>query len=248
MKNIYLGFKFVISYFSILPVSFKKDDDLSHPAVLKYTLFFLPFLGLVLGTLSITLYELLSPSLYSAFLCSIFYMFLYGFIHTEAISDVIDAIYAAHSGKDPYEIIKEPHIGAMGMLYSVALVLLKVVSLTYILYEELFLEFLSIVILSRFFVLYMVSFNEFRSSFVNLLKNSFSKNTFFLSIIFYALICYLLLGINIVYFIFGMFFLTLLISSYLKKRLGFLNGDALGFNIEITEIFTMIVLLTYLNS
>ncbi len=32
--------------------------------------------------------------------------------------DVVDAIYAKLGGKDSYKVIKEPTVGAMGVLYA----------------------------------------------------------------------------------------------------------------------------------
>lgn len=124
MNNFILGFKFALSYFTILPVKFKEDDDLSKKEILSFMLFSLPLLGLILGFITLVLYHLLADlSWFGATICAVSYMILYGFIHTEAIIDVVDAIYAKHSGKDAYEVIKEPTIGAMGVLYAFAFLL-----------------------------------------------------------------------------------------------------------------------------
>ncbi len=61
MKAWYLGLKFAFSYFSILPISFKNDVDLSTKEVLGSMLFFFPFVGLVLGLLTVGVYSLLEP-------------------------------------------------------------------------------------------------------------------------------------------------------------------------------------------
>ncbi len=53
MNNLYLGFKFALSYFTILPVKFKKDDDLSKKEILGATVLSLPLIGLILGFLTI---------------------------------------------------------------------------------------------------------------------------------------------------------------------------------------------------
>ncbi len=116
MNSIYLGLKFVFSYFSIIPVKFKKDDDLSQKEVLNYTMFFLPLVGFVLGTITVVLYNFLDEvPILGAIIASCIYFVLYGFIHTEAVLDIVDAIYAKHSGKDAYKIIKEPTVGAIGV-------------------------------------------------------------------------------------------------------------------------------------
>ncbi len=75
-------------------------------------------------------------------------MMMYGFIHTEAIIDVVDAIYARHSGKDAYDVIKESTVGAMGVLYAVGFMLLKIAGIIYLLIHSMFSEFISILIIT----------------------------------------------------------------------------------------------------
>ncbi|RUM73426.1 MAG: hypothetical protein DSZ11_05850, partial [Sulfurovum sp.] len=98
-KNLYLGIKFSFSYFSILPLKFKSTDNLSSPAILNVMLLSLPLVGLVLGYLTVSLVLLLSKlGWYGAIFSAIFYMISYGFLHTEAVIDVFDAMYASHGG------------------------------------------------------------------------------------------------------------------------------------------------------
>ena len=89
---------------------------LSGGSILKVAVLMISLIGLN---------EFFNP-LYSAFVCAVVYLALYGFIHTEAIIDVVDAWFASYSGKDAYKIMKESTIGAIGALYGVAFVLLKV--------------------------------------------------------------------------------------------------------------------------
>ncbi|XOB60804.1 adenosylcobinamide-GDP ribazoletransferase [Campylobacterota bacterium DY0563] len=237
MSNIILGLKFVFSYFSVLPVSFKKDDDVSKKEVLNYTVFFLPLVGLVLGSLTIFLFSLLdSVPLLAAIIATCVYFILYGFIHTEAILDVVDAIYARHSGKDAYKIIKEPTVGAIGVLYSVIFVVLKIAGFTYLLYHGYLFELLAILIISRLSVQFTIYFSKFKSSFVTLMADSFSPKSFLASIIVFSFLVFLLTDFSFLLFIPIAFLLALCITVFLKKALGFLNGDVLGFVLESIEI------------
>ena len=125
MRDLYLGLKLAFSYFTILPVQFNQDDDLSAKEVLGAMLLFFPLVGSVLGAVTVGIFTLLEPlSWFGAVISAVIYMMLYGFLHTEAVMDVADAIYASHSGKDAYKIIKEPIVGAMGVLWSVGFMLL----------------------------------------------------------------------------------------------------------------------------
>ncbi|RXJ70144.1 adenosylcobinamide-GDP ribazoletransferase [Halarcobacter ebronensis] len=242
MNNLFLGLKFVFSYFSILPVSFKKEDDLSKKEVLNYTLFFLPLVGFVLGLLTLALYSFLdSIPFLAAIISSCVYFVLYGFIHTEAVLDVSDAIYAKHSGKDAYKIIKEPTVGAIGVLYALIFVVLKISLFSYLLMNEHFLEFLSILVISRISIQFSVYFFTFRSSFVSLLCDSFTQKSFLVSIVLYSLLILFLTDFSFLLILVFAFLFTLLIVNFLKKALGFLNGDALGFILESLEIILAFV-------
>jgi adenosylcobinamide-GDP ribazoletransferase len=203
-------------------------------------LVFFPLVGFVISSIVVFIYTFFSPSWYMAIVCSTLYMLLYGFLHTEAITDVADAIYASHNGKDPYLIIKEPTIGAMGLLYTVAFVILKIASLTYLFLNNLFFEFIVIAILSRVFIVIIIYFNDFRSSFVNLLKSSIKIQYLIFIIIIYSLLSFYLINLYIVYLIIIGFVVGFIFSRYFKNKLKFLNGDTLGCTLEITELIMLI--------
>ncbi len=240
LKNIYLGVKFSLSYFSILPVSFKPTDDLSRKEVLAFMLFFLPFVGLVLATLTVILFSFLnSLSWFGALISATFYMMLYGFLHTEAIMDVADAIYAKHSGKDAYEIIKEPTVGAMGVLYGTSLMLLKIVGIAYVLMQGYLMEFIAIAIISRLSLLLLFNIHKFRSSFATTLKKSLTKPYLLSSFALFSTIGYLLVSNFMLLLLIGLL-LALLISFVIKSKIGFVNGDVLGATFEGVEILLLI--------
>lgn len=240
IKNIFLALKFTFSYFSNIPVKINKSENINNPITLGYTVYFLPLVGLTLSFITMFFYSFFESSLYFAIIFAIFYMFLYGFIHTEAIADVVDALYAKHSGNDPYKIIKEPTIGAMGLLYTVSFLIAKTATLAYLLVNKAYLEFIAVAMLSRITIIYLIYNYQFKSVFVNLLKNSLNKSRIVLFGIIYIFTLYLLIDIYII----TLLIIAILVSLYtfktLNKKLGFLNGDTLGFNLEIVELVLMI--------
>ncbi len=239
-RNLYLALKFTISYFSTIPVTFKENDNINNKTTLSFFIYFLPITGLILSTAVVIFYNIFESSLYFALLGSVIYMLLYGFIHTEAIADVVDALYAKHSGVDPYKVIKEPAIGAMGLLYTASFLILKVSTLTYLLLNELFFEFIVISMLSRSSVIYLIHFYQFRSTFINSIKKYFETVYVISFLLLYILIGFILLGIDTIYLTLATAFLTIFTVKKLDKNLGFINGDVLGFNIEVTELLLMI--------
>jgi adenosylcobinamide-GDP ribazoletransferase len=244
MNNIILGFKFALSYFTLLPIRFRVSDDLSHPHVLKSMLLSFPFVGVLLASLSIGVFMgLESLEWLGALIAAVVYMGLYGFIHTEAVIDVADAMYAAHSGKDPYEIIKDPTVGAMGVLYGTSFTLLKIAALSTLLMHHLFLPFIAIALISRLALLVLIRTYDFRSSFVSQLHTNLQlfPLTFLITawsaLGFYLLTWefFLLLSIGIL--------TVLLLSGLAKKGLGFINGDVLGMSLEGSELILILTAL-----
>jgi adenosylcobinamide-GDP ribazoletransferase len=245
LNSLYLGFKFSLSHFSILPISFKKNDDLSHKDVLGTMLLTMPLVGLILGIITVFIFSLLSSlEWYGAILSAVVYMILYGFIHTEAVIDVTDALYASHSSKDAYKIIKEPTVGAMGVLYAVAVILVKISGITFLLMHHLFFEFIAVLIISRLSLVVLFRVHTFKSSFATELKASLSNGYLIASFLIFIFIGSLLTFEFILFLIEGVL-LALIISYAIKLKLGFINGDVLGTTLEGVEsvLFLLISLL-----
>jgi adenosylcobinamide-GDP ribazoletransferase len=232
----------MFSYFSILPVRFTKTDDLSTPTVLASMLFFLPLGGLVLGSVSLGIFTLLeSLQWLAAIVAAVSYMMLYGFLHTEAIMDVADALYAAHSGKDAYAIIKEPTVGAMGVLWAGCMILMKVAGIAYLLLHGEYALFLSILLISRLGLLLLFFTQTFRSSFITKMQEGFSKSYFIGALLLFSLIGLLLLSWHYLVLLGVGLLFSYLLANQLKRKLGFINGDVLGTTLESTEILLFIL-------
>jgi len=167
-------------------------------------------------------------------------MMLYGFLHLEAVIDVADAVYASHSGKDAYSIIKDPTVGAMGVLYAMATMLLKVAGITYLLLHGFLWELVAILVISRLSLLLLFYVHDFRSSFTTQLKESLSKTIMLSSFALFSLLCMLLVSNFSVLLLSGLL-LALGISYRLKKKLGFINGDVMGYTLESVETLLFIM-------
>jgi len=242
VRDYWLGLKFMFSYFTVLPVRFKESDDLSRPSILASMLFWLPLGGMVLGTLSILLYHILFPLEWVAgVVAAVAYMMLYGFLHTEAIMDVADALYAKHAGKDAFEVIKESTVGAMGVLWAIALMIVKISAIVLLLSYEAYELFLSALIVSRLGLLLLFFTQNFRSSFITTMQQGFSRRYFTSSLLLFGAVGIHLLGWHfIIMLAVGMAFAYFL-ATFLAKKLGFINGDVLGTTLESTEIVLMLL-------
>ena len=223
MKHIISGIIYAISYFTILPIRVNHFD--ANKQFYKGVLVGLILVGLILASIVGVFhigFSYIVPSWYAAIFTSILYLFLYGFLHLEALADTIDGWFASLSKKDVYEVMHEPQIGAIGAIGAFCFVLLKILALTYLLIHLEYIAIIIIFMLSRISVLFALQFSFHKKSyFVLALKNSY-KTSILLKIIF--------LPLNL---------LTKFILNKLKKQLGFLNGDTLGFTIELIELILL---------
>jgi len=245
-KNLYLGIKFSFSYFSILPLKFKSTDNLSTPPILNVMLLSLPLVGFVLGYLTVSLFLLLSKlGWYGAIFSAIFYMISYGFLHTEAVIDVFDAMYASHGGKDAYKIIKEPTVGAVGVLYGVVFVLLKTAGIVMLFTNNLLLEFIAILVISRLSLLTLIVLHDFKSSFLTQLKEALDPWFLALLFILITITGSLFLKSFLIWLIIGTI-LGFSISLFFVSKLKFANGDVLGVTLESVEILMFLVVAIFM--
>lgn len=240
IRSIIDGFLFCFSYFTIIP-TFKKEYQINETTY-KSMLFFLPFIGAVLAVITLYLAFFLNDfvaPLYAIFVSCVVYLALYGFLHLEAVADVIDAWMAKYSNKDVYEIMKEPQIGSIGAVGTFCFVLLKIAAMVYLLVDEKFLLFIAALMLSRFTVVFNLRIFEFHegSVFAKTLKSASSLPLIVGSLIIYSLVLIYLIDLqNTLILLVGALVVSAIVLRILKNRFGFLNGDCIGFSIETTEL------------
>ena len=212
------GIIYGITYFTILPIKlnyFEANSKFYWGVLLS-----LPIVGAILASIVILFYYILPfHSIYSAFISSILYFFLTGFLHYEACGDTIDGWYASLSKKDVYKVMHEPQVGSIGAIAMVSFMLLELSALVYCFYEGLFLVIFLAFVLSRVGVYFALSFEYHeKSKFIISLKENKKE---------FRVLNILLLPIKL--------FVDLILNK-LQKKLGFLNGDTLGFLIVVSEI------------
>jgi len=218
MNNIIKGVLYSISYFSTLPVKLKYFD--ANDQFYKGVVVGLPIVGFIIGLLLVILNIILPyPAIYNSIVVSILYPFFYGFIHLEAVGDTIDAYFSSFGKKDTYSIIKEPQIGSIGAVGMFSFLILKILALSYLLYLEQYFIIIFTMILSRGSIYFTLDLEYHKkSSFIRSLQQSIKPN---------MIIKLIFLPVSL---------LSKSIQTYLQKKIGFINGDTLGFSIELQEI------------
>lgn len=237
MRNLLHGLIYALNFFTSIPTIQTKEYNKEAE---KYIASFAPMAGLFLGTTCVSLFFLLSlkiDPIFSGVITAVFYLMFYGFLHIEAFADMVDGYYASLSGKDPLEIMKDPHSGALGIFWSVGLILLKVIAITYLLgVLQQPLIFIGVLILSRLSFFYIFKFFTLheKSAFPLKMQQSIKTNTGLYFFLFYLFLVFLL-GKSIFFSLVFISFISLFFAYQIKKTVGFINGDVLGSVLELTE-------------
>ncbi len=236
MKILFEGLILSLGFMTRIPLFYKVLT--LTPLHYRYLTLSLPFSGLLLSAIMIGVFILLSslaPTWYIALLVSILYLGLYGFLHLEAVGDIVDALFAKHSGKDAYTILKDPHIGAVGVIALITFILLKLSALNLLLQREAFLALIAILLISRAMLVWVLYLNKFHpnSHFIYQMQSALNTKSIML---FSIMIITLVLLLHAGWLLLASTVTTLLLQQWLKQNIGFLNGDALGFILEINEL------------
>jgi len=235
MKKILKGFALSISMLTTLPF-FKVHDFFK--GINGYAVMFFPFVGLLLGLILICIYSLLNSHVEPTHLGIIIFalsIIISGALHVDGFADTVDGLYVKK--EDGLRVMSDPHVGAMGMILTASFLILKASSLAHL--EDFYLLPI-IMMLSRFNAVLSIYFYPYvGGGMAKLAKDEFNKEELILSSVFVlALSLYLSWVLVLVSIV-----TLLLINRFFIKRYAGLSGDMYGFNIEVTELVLLNVVL-----
>jgi adenosylcobinamide-GDP ribazoletransferase len=119
------AFAAALRFLTLLPMPGRigtNEADLTHAAL------FFPLVGLLLGCIAAPAAQLLLhllPPLPAAVLLTFLLLAFSGGLHLDGLADTADGFFSARSPERMLEIMKDSHIGAMGAIALILLVLLK---------------------------------------------------------------------------------------------------------------------------
>lgn len=116
MKKLLRAFAMAQSMFCAIPCPWKVWDEAARP----YMLLFLPVIGLELGALWAGLAWLAAfwrlPALITGLILCAYPYGVTGFLHLDGFMDVTDAVRSCRDLDRRREILKDPHVGAFGVI------------------------------------------------------------------------------------------------------------------------------------
>lgn len=247
MKNVFDGLITAFSMYSILPMPQKKWNRDS----MKYALCFLPLVGAIIGAVvygwCVLCQHLELGALLFATVATLLPIFLSGGIHLDGFIDTSDALYSRREREKKLEILKDPHVGAFGVMMCGGLLLLEV-GLYGQLYENM--KFLPIVLIGFVFsrnisALSVISFKKAKTTG---LVATFSENSSRSSVVVFILLNAVLLVIlcDFSVLLTGAVAIVLFAWLFLYRQLvyrefGGVTGDTAGFFLHICELLLLII-------
>jgi len=230
MRRIFKGFALAISMLSVVPF-FKVHSF--YKGINGYAVMFYPLVGLLLGTILYGSFLLLSfvfPPLHVSIIVFAIWVLLTGALHLDGLSDTIDGLFVPK--ERALHVMKDPHNGGMGMIFSVVFLLLKASSLVAL---NMMYLLPVVLLLSRFTAVAAIYLYPYLSTngMGALAKEEFSQKQFFISVAYVAVITTL-------FHSFVLLFVSLLVlftcKVFFMRRYGGFTGDIYGFSIEMTEL------------
>jgi cobalamin 5'-phosphate synthase/cobalamin synthase len=240
MKNIFKGFALAISMLTTVP--FFKIHDF-HKGINGHAVMFYPLVGFILGLILWGSHSLLAPYIASTHLSVIIFgllILLTGALHLDGFSDTVDGLYVPK--ERALEVMKDAHVGGMGMIMSITFLILKASSLAVL---ELFYLLPIILLLSRLNAVLAIYFYPYvsRGGMASLAKAEFTKPQMLIALFYSFLI---VLFYNKLLLLVSALLVLFVIKSFFMKRYGGFTGDIYGFTIEVTELVLLNVLLFWL--
>lgn len=238
MRNLRIAFGLLTTLPVRLPDDWSAGD--SGCAAVWY-----PLVGLVIGALTWLAWtgaRLLFSPLVAGVLAVVVWVMLTGGLHLDGLADCCDGLFASVGRERRLEIMKDPHIGAFGVIGLILVLLLKAAALASLVATSGFAVLLA-ASLARWCILLAGSFPLARPSGMGADFAAGFRRSFMIWGAVLPLVIALLLGTRGVLSALAGAAAAALILWSAKSRLGGVTGDVFGMIVEIVET---VVLLAFL--
>ncbi|MCX5701179.1 MAG: adenosylcobinamide-GDP ribazoletransferase [Candidatus Omnitrophica bacterium] len=238
------SFLLAIQFLTTLPLKIKGFSEKK----IAWALVYFPVVGFLLAlalvVLNSSLIILGIPSLAINIILVIFLIILTGGMHLDGLSDTADALLSGKGKIEMLEIMRDPHIGVMGVLSIVSIILLKIGLLTSIGFTVKPVALFLMCILSRWsvvLVMYLFPYARQEGK-AKLFIQGLNLKILAISMVTAFIFSFALWGMK------GLLTLAIisgcayLINRVISRKLGGVTGDTLGATIELTEVIILFIL------
>ncbi len=201
-----------------------------------------PFVGLVIGLLTWLTWRgatLVFPSLVAGVIALVAWVLLTGGLHLDGLADCCDGLFVSAAPERRLEIMKDPHIGAFGVIGLILVLLIKGAALASLTLTSAFGIILA-ASLARWCILLAALLPQARASGMGADFASGVQRSF----IFWGAI--IPIGLAMLIGVHGLFSILIgvgaagLIVWLAKSRIGGVTGDVFGMTVEIVEVIALL--------
>ncbi|AFZ70845.1 cobalamin-5-phosphate synthase [Caldisphaera lagunensis DSM 15908] len=239
MKRAIKGFLSLLSFLTTIPTNQNNIKEASEYFYLS------PLIGLIEGIIIGLIFFLLRFNFIingSILLAS--HLLLTGGLNLDGFSDYSDVIGSRKIGEEAEKILKDPRKGSFAIIFTSLIIIIRFASFSNI--KNIFSIVLSYVtgIESGYLISYFSNAPKYQGLGSMFIESSKNKKKLLYNLIIYLIIIIILLFVSKTkYYLISIFSLLLvpIIVFDSNKRLGYANGDVIGFTIEIIETASLLI-------
>lgn len=229
-----------LQFLTKLPVNLPRIPTPQENAV---SALYYPLVGFIIGVILWTVAVYLPIGIVAkSVLLTLLWLWLTGGLHLDGLADTVDGFVGGYGDKErTLDIMKDPHIGAMGVMAIVGAILLKFAFIIEILTIK-NLEILDILILSpilgRVMILWLLLSTPYiRKNGLGSTLSAYLPKKLAVTVLILSLFVVVVLPMKMaIIVLIGFFVLGFYLTLWFKKRIGGITGDTIGASVEITEI------------
>ncbi len=235
-------FFIALQFLTQLPVNISSKPDETSTA---RSLLYYPLVGLIIGTLLVGLAWVLrdAPTLLSAGLLLVVWVFVTGGLHLDGLADSMDAwVGGLGDCERTLAIMKDPNCGPAGVVGITLLLLLKFVALHAILESG----NLTILLLAPVFgrtvllLLFLTTPYVRANGLGTAIVSHLPRNLLMLVFVITLGVIFFVAGINGLWLIAMMLLVSILSRILMMRRIGGMTGDVAGALVEVTEVCILV--------
>lgn len=235
-----LPFLIALQFLTKIPVSLPR---IPTPKQNAYSVLYYPLIGLIIGAVLwvVGLYLPAVPIVKGAIITAL-WVWITGGLHLDGLSDTVDGFVGGYGDKErTLVIMKDPHIGAMGVMAIVIALLLKFAFIAELLKMGYFLGLVIAPIFGRLSILFLLLTTPYvRQNGLGLALSQHLPKKLTLMVLLLSLLAIFMIFMKVaIMTIFIFLLMGLYLRRWLIQRIGGMTGDTLGAGVEMMEILIL---------
>lgn len=245
MKKFINNFLLYFQFLTRIPINKSLDCSMDN---FKDGIYFFTVVGLFMGFVQWGTYKILNP-FFNPSIVAVFVMIipviLTGGLHVDGLGDTFDGFFCFKGSSEKLlEVMKDSRIGTYSCIAIIVDFLLRYSLISTFIERGFTYILIASPIIARLSVVYICTIGKRAKevSSANIYINNTNAKGVILSFFLTILFIFKFIGIKYTFIlIIGALIMATLFNEVCNRKIGGLNGDALGCNFEIIDVFTMLL-------